>query len=106
MFSQRNGKHQNEPNYRSSPLWNESHAVVTTRAVGGSVAVEIIGDGVAAARDDDKWTQVDEVGCVRAVHSPGIHLHDVGPAAGGGPRDQDIGALRRHGDDVEGRGAI
>src|ERR1017187_3546514 len=82
-------------------LRRQTDAIVTGGNVGRASGVEIVGGGLAAARDDDEWTKIDEVGRVRAVYVPRIHLHDVGPPARRGPRDQNVAALRCHSDDVE-----
>src|ERR1035438_2482034 len=82
-FPQENGKPKTELHRH---LRRQTDAIVTSGNVGRAAVVEIVCSGLAAARDDDERTQIDEVGCVRAIHVPSIHLHDVGSSAGGGPQ--------------------
>ena len=71
---------------------HQTHAVEPA-AVGRAVGVEIVRRHQAGADSDDLWSKVGEVVGVTALRVAVGRLHQVGRAAVGRPREQQVVAL-------------
>src|ERR1700722_7367890 len=87
-------------------LWNKADAIEARWNIRRAAAVQIVGRRISAPGDDNWATDVRKVGYITTPHAPGRRLHGVGKSACRRPRDHQVVALTRRGDDPKCRGWI